>query len=140
MTSRFTIMSLVLLLTVLFSGCDLAEFAHQVEDPNSTLNNAAEGAALTAAAGKLVLDSPAGNLIPAPIRIPIRLGLELLGGLVALFITNKYKILRKVTGTIVQAIEEAPPETSADIKVVVQKNMIDEGVYADGKKIVQELK
>jgi hypothetical protein len=119
-----------------------------VDSVTATVDNVAATVGSVAVAGKAVLDSPAGQLVPPDMRLYGSLALSLLMGGTAAYKNWRLAQMGKATKAIVRGIEaaEAQPRGATtdnpdkSVKPAIAAEMRKLGVYDAGNKLVGRLK
>ncbi len=129
----------LLALVTLSGGCTAAQ--------RRSLDDAARDAVDSGKAVKQTMRTPAGEIVPEPVRSSILLGATLVEALgLAWLKTRKGQTQkqlnehRKTLRSVVRAIEKAGDVQTADVKPLIRAEMKDAGIYDVGNKIVDELK
>ena len=116
--------------------------AATVEKVAATVDVGAATVDTGATAGKAVLDSPAGQLVPPDIRFYASLAFGLLTSGAAGYKNWRLAQMSKTTKAIVRGIERAGADTPAppSVKVAIGAEMRKLGIYDTGNKLVDRFK
>ena len=125
---------------LMFCSCDEEQLALSLSNPNSLPNRTADAARDVAESTEIVIQSPAGQLIPPAAKYAILAATNALAILAAGYETWKEKRLRKTTRSIVQGVEATEKLTQTEVKKSIERQMKSNGVYDTGKQIVRGLK
>jgi len=121
-------------------GCD-EEQLRTVDRVVSDVNSVSTGA-------RAVLETPAGQAVPADIRLMIELALGLVSAGTIGWQKWRSGIMTKTTKAIVRGVEQTAPAGNPDpdvrtnnlVKMNIQQQMIKAGVFDQGNRIVDRLK
>ena len=121
---------------IMLTGCD--EFWRKGDEIVRDVNAVAGGA-------QAVLDSPAGLLIPADLKLYGLLGIGLINGIVLGWEEWRNRMLKKTTKAIVKGVENTgnPDKATSEVKSNIAGEMKRAGgdrFYAKANKIVDKLK
>lgn len=127
----FTILTLVIL-----AGCET--FWQTGDEIVRDVNDIAGGA-------RVLLESPAGLMIPPSIRLYVEIGLMLASGLVLTWQELRNRTMKKTTRAIVRGIEttDNPEKAISEVRANIAEAMRREGgdrFYAKATRIVDKLK
>lgn len=121
---------------LLTAGCD--EFLQKGDQIIQDANSIAGGA-------QVILDSPAGQLIPPDLKLYGLLGIGLINGIVIGWEEWRNSTMKKTTKAIVKGIEKTgnPDKSTSEVKSNIAEEMRNQGgdkFYARANKIVDRLK
>jgi len=130
------IVSLAFLLFVFSPGCD--EFWQKGDEIIQDANDAAAGA-------RVLLESPAGRLIPPDLKVYGLIGIGLINAAVIGWEEMRARQMKKTTRAIVKGIENTdnPDKAMSEVKANIAEEMRRQGgdkFYAKANKIVDRLK
>ncbi len=127
----------VTVLLLIVSGCD--EFWQKGDAIVQDVNDAAAGA-------RVLLESPAGQLIPPDLKVYGLIAISLINAGVIGWEEMRAKQMKKITKAIVRGLENPrgnPDKVNAEIKSDIKDEMLKQGgdkFYAKANKIVDRLK